>query len=221
MELIDEQHTSNNNWQCKHYIATLPLPGGGKGPRHQRLMSLGRGYVFFSFLFSLFFLIMKILDANTTTHYLVHYQPHINKSTTTERHRVVNTQHQHHYHQQINKSTTMGWRHVVNMWLPPTPETMNLRGLRCRIMDAPRARYVFFISFFNPLNVYILATCMEWQQMATTDNTTPTPAPGSLTGHPSVTQTRQHGAGSGEGGGRSWGQGYNHPYLLKTALDNG
>ena len=32
--------------------------------------------------------------------------------------------------------------------------------------------------------------------MATTDNTTPTPAPGSLTGHPSVTQTCQHGAGT-------------------------
>ena len=146
-ELIDEQHTSNNNWQCKHYIATLPLPGGGKGPRRQRLMSLGCGYVFFSFLFSLFLLITKILDTNTTTHYLVHYQPHINKSTIMEQHHVVNTWHQHHYHWQINKSTTMGWRHVVNMWLPPTPEMMNLRGSRCRIMDAPRARYVFLFLF--------------------------------------------------------------------------
>ena len=80
-------------------VLTLLVTYNTREPRkvQETLMFLGHRYFF---LFSLFFLITKFLDANTTTHYHVHHQPHINKSTTMERHHVVNTQ------------------------LPPTPEMM-------------------------------------------------------------------------------------------------
>ena len=135
--------------------ATLPLPGGEKGPRDIRgwcLLATGM-FSSFSFLFSLFSLLTKFLDVVTTTHYHVHHQLHISKLTTTERHRVVNTR------------------------LLPTPETMlptsmkwaaaAARGLGRDTSRAP-GMYVYIYINIITTNEFIMDTTTHYLNKLTT-----------------------------------------------------